>query len=93
MLESWDILFNLSLEQYKTDKTWGNVKPLSGYELFLQSIGDYSKIITDGTAEDITALFNSNQQWKSKSKGSPFQYLEWFPADANLKKLCSLCGN
>jgi glycosyltransferase involved in cell wall biosynthesis len=93
MVSSWESVFSEIIKKDKKEKCWSiadDSTKTTGYKIFIESLGDYGKILEQGTNSDIKNLFNSNLQWKSSSKGSPRQYLATFPEDNTLKKWCNL---
>ena len=93
MINSWAIVFRDLMREEKDERIWPvldeNTKK-QGYRVFIESLGDYGKVLEKGSIDEISDLFNSNEQWKSKSKGSVLQYLEIFPEDEQLQKWANL---
>jgi glycosyltransferase involved in cell wall biosynthesis len=83
MTNKWNNIFINIMEQEKKERNW-NVKCETGSDIFIESLGEYGKILKNGNIRDIRKLFNTNKQWRSKSKGSVNQYLEAFPNDIKL---------
>jgi hypothetical protein len=80
------------MKQEKKEREWPVADKSAkryGHKIFIESLGEYGSVLEKDVKEDIRALFNSNLQWKSKSKGSVIQYLESFPEDALLQKWVS----
>ncbi len=89
MVAKWQEVFSILLAQEKKEHDYG-LQPLTPYELFLESVGEEAvKLFRQSTAEELGALLR-NHQWNSNSKGTPKQYLQFFPHDVNLQRLCSL---
>jgi len=86
---TWTILLNNSMLQPKQDRNWENntnkIKYF-GHEIFIKSLGNHAQAFIEDSEEKIKEIFNSNPQWKSKTKGSVLQYLKAFPNDMILKK-------
>jgi glycosyltransferase involved in cell wall biosynthesis len=88
MVESWNMLFKEQMEVPKKNRGWVMTKKrrkMGGAGIFLDSIGKYGSVFERNDVEGIKALFKSNLQWFSSSKGSPRQYLNTFPNDKHLK--------
>jgi hypothetical protein len=89
MISCWNEL--LSSMPEKRARRWGEKRTETGYSLFLESIGrEFGGIVSSGDIKAITELFKGNRQWTSLSKGSPFQYLDSFPGDRDLERLCDI---
>lgn len=86
MINKWNNIFNNMIEEEKKERFWSDKDIKNGYEIFIESLGEYGKILETGNIQDISELFNSNAQWRSKSKGSVHQYLEAFPDDKKLQE-------
>lgn len=91
MIDKWNKIFEDLMQQAKTEKIWmPNSTKQKGYRIFIESLGSYGKVLESGSKDKIKKLFDSNDQWKSKSKGSVHQYLENFPEDELLQEWSKL---
>lgn len=93
MVNEWNRDFWLLMKYEKTAKGWPadyTRNTQTGHGIFMESLGDYGKILEAGNPADIRAMFQTNQQWKSKSKGSVLQYLQAFPDDKKLQEWSEL---
>lgn len=86
MIDKWSKVLHSMQFVNKKERQLSNNSNCSGHELFIISLGQYGNLLKNGSDEDIKKLFNSNLQWKSKSKGSVIQYLQAFPNDLILQK-------
>ena len=81
MIFEWEIVFKELLTKEKTSKKWSgkyrgyDVKP---HEIFLESIGRYSKIFEDSVLEEIKKIQLTSPSWQSKTKGTIHHYNEFF---------------
>jgi L-malate glycosyltransferase len=85
MLDDWNRVFNEIMQLPKKEREWYHIYQIL-YENslinFLESLDDSTKKIFQeyiAGKQRIKKLFESNPQWYSKSKGSIYQYLEYFP--------------
>jgi L-malate glycosyltransferase len=64
----------------------------SGINAFVEALGNNGELFKQYFELDqkIKKVFNSNSQWSSKSKGSVYQYLEYFPNNHYLQNLKSI---
>jgi len=94
MVMSWNLVFSDMISNVKkTKKEWPKPNPdqvYLGHKIFIESLGEYGKILEGGSHKIIRALFGENRQWRSRSKGSVIQYSECFPQDATLKEWAKL---
>lgn len=91
MVRAWNKIFDSLSEKQNHKWEMDQDKDRSkGYNIYMESLGEYGKILEQGSVTKILDLFNSNLQWRSSSKGSPRQYLDAFPDDKNLKELVNL---
>lgn len=82
----WNEAFNRIMCNDKRLHKW--------YDIFFESLGRQGDIIRRQLNYNdfmhIADTFNKNRQWKSESKGSIKQYLDYYPDDENIKKLAGL---
>jgi glycosyltransferase involved in cell wall biosynthesis len=90
MINLWNNIFIDIIKEEKKERTWSGKQCKYGFEIFAESIGDNGKILLEGNKREIKKLFDTNNQWRSKSKGSINQYLEAFPDDEKLKEWAKL---
>jgi L-malate glycosyltransferase len=89
MINDWNMLFSKIILYDKKEREWKkDIIELTneGIILFLESLGEYKEnflnyILNKQILQD---LFSFNNQWYSKSKGSIYHYLEYFPDDKYL---------
>ena len=87
-IQKWNCLFDKALKKQKTEKIWSgkyygiNTSP---YEIFLESIGDSSKIFDNNDTKEIKRFLSATKAWDSKTKGSIHHYLNFFE-DEKLKQ-------
>lgn len=86
MIDSWNNLFNEIIELPKKERYWNSILQdysKEGITVFLDSLGkDYNLFYNYMLAkEKLQDLFASNNQWHSNSKGSIYQYLQYFSED------------
>ncbi|GHV33716.1 hypothetical protein FACS1894187_02760 [Synergistales bacterium] len=84
LFSAWDAVLADVVTAEKHPRHWvsDRAEPLSHYEIFLESLGKYAKV-----TENLKEMANS-PLWMSRSKGTPFQYAEFFPEDRELARLC-----
>lgn len=92
MLSAWNTILDFIILQNKRIRNWeiDTCNRYKGHKIYIESLGNYGKILEKNNTEEIIKLFNSNLQWQSLSKGSPRQYLETFPEDEQLKEWVEL---
>ncbi len=89
-ISKWDSVFGKVLEKTKRRRYWETWRSYSlGMTIFLESLGNEGRAFRNQIEADIEVedLLKSSLQWKSKSKGSIYQYLKHFPEDEYLNKL------
>lgn len=86
MTNLWNSEFITMMDKEKLDRQWSGTKCKFGFELFIESVGKFGDILKYGNKKDIKELFDLSLQWRSKSKGSVWQYLEAFPDDIKLQE-------
>ena len=96
MILKWNKVFDETLQLPKTTKkltTKFRSRFNKGFELFIESLGNQGRLFNSYIIKKqdfknskflLKKLLNSNPQWKSKSKGSLNQYLEFYPDDEYL---------
>lgn len=84
VISQWRREFESIMETDRTRKSW--YADEVGSLLFSQSLGGYARILESGDINDIIAMFKSNRQWFSESKGSILQYSQVYPHDKKLKE-------
>ena len=92
-INKWNIVFDKLYNLEKKLHSWGNARTFLPYELYIESLGQSGEVLrrfneaaNDDLSQEVRSLFNSNSMFKSKSKGSVFQYLSFFPNDEILAK-------
>ena len=90
MVYKWNKLFDEIIKEEKTEKQWKRCKG-GAYErgvwCFLESLDNNTSKLFSNYIESkraIKYMFIENPQWHSKSKGSVYQYLEYFSKDEYL---------
>lgn len=96
-IDNWEKLFNQILNKDKTAKIWKKkyTKTLTSIDIFYESIGTFSILFKEHmnspskkSKERIEKAISDNNGWISKTKGSPFHYLDFLKDDKKLKQLC-----
>jgi L-malate glycosyltransferase len=96
MIDKWNTLFEQVILTDKVCRQWNTVNKgiyEIGVNCFIEALDEKNSKIFHTyiySEKEIKKLFNSNLQWKSKSKGSIDQYLEYFPTDKYLNKFKGL---
>lgn len=88
MLDEWNTVYDAMMTVPKRSRRYG-VGPLSPFELFLESLGE-SRCLFEGQDERSIQTVLAQSEWQSFSKGSPRQYLAFFPLDRHLGELALL---
>ena len=89
LTNEWQNLFDEVLKSDKTEKIWKTSNPnLTSYDIFLESLGEYSAIFKNKTKEELKQILKQ-PEWSSKTKATPYQYYDFLGGD-ELKKLLSL---
>lgn len=86
MINKWKEEFDKIVFTPKRQHRW----KFTGYDIFMESLGETRKVFDRDNKEELKELFNSNRQWHSISKGSVIQYSHCYPEDERLKKLKEL---
>lgn len=85
-IKKWNTVFDRIMKQEKRTHKW--------YDIFFESLGRCGDTIRRRLNYNdtglITEIFKNNNQWKSKSKGSVRQYLDYYPDDPVMQKLAEL---
>lgn len=86
MKHKWDKIFKEIINLDKCEKKWNNSDNLNinPYEIFLESIGQYSKIFLSNDEKKIKIFLNKSTIWKSNGNGSIKQYQRFFKKDSLL---------
>lgn len=87
MLDDWNRVFKDIIQLPKKEREW-NTDFLTMYGIgtinFIESLDENTANLFHeyiSSKRRLNKLFESNPQWYSKSKGSIYQYLEYFPDD------------
>ena len=87
MIDDWNRVFNEIIQLPKKEREW-NTDFLTMYGIgtinFIESLDENTANLFHeyiSSKRRLNKLFESNPQWYSKSKGSIYQYLEYFPDD------------
>ncbi len=87
MKKQWKDTFKSVMPIEKTKKKF-DCSNSEGYSCFIESLDSqveaFNRCLYSDKIESIKKLFNSSYIWKSKSKGTVYQYLQFFPEDAYL---------
>lgn len=91
MVYKWNNIFNEVIKLPKRERNWFNMKTIfkvKPIDIFLESLGDNAEPFSCYIKSKLKLqeIFDSNLQWKSKSKGSINQYLQYFKDDEQLKE-------
>lgn len=91
MINKWNNILNEIINYPKIIRQWDSYNTFDvsrGTQMFLESLGEYSRIFKEFIKykKYIIQLLNSNDQWKSKTKGSINHYLKHFPDDEQLQE-------
>ena len=77
LIDEWQNLFNEVLKTDKTEKLWKNTnKNLTSFDIFLESLGEYSSVFQNKTKEEIKQILKL-PEWSSKTKATPYQYYDF----------------
>lgn len=88
----WQKVFNEIMKIKKTQKKWKiNKQKISSFDIFLESLGEYSDIFENKTNEELKKLLKK-PNWQSETKATPKQYFK-FLSGKELEKICSLYEN
>jgi glycosyltransferase involved in cell wall biosynthesis len=98
-IQEWNDLFDKAMGMEKTSHTWdvALTSKLSPSSLYIESLGEYASPLKnylsagnesekEKSLQKIKILFDTNQMFYSKNKGSVLQYLSYFPGDGLLKE-------
>ena len=89
LCSDWQSIFNEVIDMPKTSKEWKLDRRIeSSYDIFLESLGEYSKLFENKSREKIANLLKL-PEWSSSTKGTPKQYYQFLSGD-KLKNLCNL---
>lgn len=88
-ITEWNKIYMELMDVPKTSRDCACKKHhLSGYELFLESIGEAKKLFIEHDTATIKNILRQ-PEWSSESKGTAKQYFSFFPDDPNLAKICA----
>ena len=93
MVGNWSGMFDDMMFDGKRKRVWtisDKRASMGGAGIYIESLGDYGRVLESGNVDDALALFGTNRQWKSASKGSPRQYWYTFQDDELLLRWCKL---
>jgi len=85
-IEKWNAAFDGVMKHPARVHKW--------YDIFIESLGrcgdSIRRQLNYNDMTGIAETFNTSNQWKSKSKGSIRQYLDYYPDDPVIQKLAEL---
>ncbi len=93
MEREWNKIFKETLKIDKTEREWSvgkTKKNISSKDVFLESIGKYSKNFAGDKAKEKIKKLAQSPNWQSKSKGTVHQYNAFLPSDKYLAEWVKL---
>lgn len=93
LYSDWNKVFTEVLNLPKTKKKWKvQNNNLTFFDVFLESLGDFSRLFKTKTAEDLKRIKNLGKEpeWQSVTKGTAHQYYDFFKSDVKLKQISDL---
>lgn len=93
MNEEWNKIFEEILEIKKDTKKWDiSIGNPTGFDVFLESLGDFASNFVIKSEKDIEKIKEYGQMpnWSSKTRGTVHQYYTFFNQDEKLKKISQL---